>query len=191
MLNFKAICPIIITLYCSLFTTSAKAESFDKDVSNFISGPGTALYLGVGVGLPLLTDGKEGGQRSLRVLDSLTTSGLVCVGLKEITQVKRPDSDARDSFPSCHATSAFAVATVQSHYHPDAAFLWYSGATLISASRLNLNRHRVSEVLVGAALGYFTAKLELSQRNGLILFPLISSDDKGESIVGLQIIGSY
>jgi membrane-associated phospholipid phosphatase len=191
MLNFKALCPIIITLYSSLFNTPVKAESFDKDVSNFISGPGTALYLGIGAGLPLLTDGKDGGQRSLRVLDSLTTSGLVCVGLKEITQVQRPDSNERDSFPSCHATAAFAVATVQSHYHPDSALLWYSGATLISASRLNLNRHRVSEVLVGAALGYFTAKLELSQKHGLILFPLISSDGKGESIVGVQIIGSY
>jgi membrane-associated phospholipid phosphatase len=130
-------------------------------------------------------------ERSLRTLDSLTTSTLLCIGLKEVSQVKRPDSDSRDSFPSCHATAAFAVATVQSHYHPDSAILWYSGASLIAYSRLNLNRHRFSEVLAGAALGYLTGKLELSQKRGLILFPLISSDDNGDSIIGLQVLGSF
>ncbi|WP_096595430.1 phosphatase PAP2 family protein [Calothrix sp. NIES-2098] len=174
-----------------MFAPKAIADTFDKDVSEFVSGGGTALYLGAGVALPLLLDGKQGGQRSLRALDSLGTSTLLCIALKEVTDVKRPDSDARDSFPSCHATAAFAIATVQSHYHPGSAILWYSGASLIAYSRVNLNRHRVTEVLAGAALGYLTAKLELSQKHGLILFPIISSDDSGGSLVGLQVVGSF
>ncbi|BAY12630.1 hypothetical protein NIES2098_58190 [Calothrix sp. NIES-2098] len=188
---FKTVWPAFIALYCIMFAPKAIADTFDKDVSEFVSGGGTALYLGAGVALPLLLDGKQGGQRSLRALDSLGTSTLLCIALKEVTDVKRPDSDARDSFPSCHATAAFAIATVQSHYHPGSAILWYSGASLIAYSRVNLNRHRVTEVLAGAALGYLTAKLELSQKHGLILFPIISSDDSGGSLVGLQVVGSF
>ncbi|BAY25552.1 hypothetical protein NIES2100_53580 [Calothrix sp. NIES-2100] len=188
---FKTVWPAFIGLYCIMFTPKAIADSFDKDVSEFISGGGTALYLGAGVALPLLLDGKQGGQHSLRALDSLGTSTLLCIAIKEVTDVKRPDSDEHDSFPSCHATAAFAIATVQSHYHPGSAILWYSGASVIAYSRVNLNRHRVTEVLAGAVLGYLTAQLELSQKHGLILFPIISSDDAGGSLLGLQVVGSF
>ena len=191
MLPFKALCPIVIALFFAALAPKVKAETFDREVSEFVSGPGTLLYLGTGVTLPLLTDPQQGKQRALRTLDSLGTSTIACVALKKITRVERPDSDSKDSFPSCHATAAFAVATVQSHYHPESAFLWYSGASLISYSRLNLNRHRIEEVLAGAALGYLTAKLELSQKRGLILFPFIHSNDADERIVGLQVVGSF
>lgn len=191
MFRFKALYPIIIALCFAALAPKVKAESFDSEVSEFVSGPGTLIYLGTGVTLPLILDGKEGKQRALRTLDSLGTSTLACIALKKVTRVQRPDSDSRDSFPSCHATAAFAVATVQSHYNPDSALLWYSGASLISYSRLNLNRHRISEVLAGAALGYLTAKLELSQKRGLILFPFIYSDDADESVVGLQVMSSF
>ncbi|MEM9924243.1 MAG: phosphatase PAP2 family protein [Cyanobacteria bacterium P01_D01_bin.50] len=187
----QKICPILIGLYSLIYMPKATADTLDKEVSSFISGEGTVLYLGTGVALPLLIDGKEGGQKSLRTLDSLGTSSLLCIGLKQVTRVKRPDSDSRDSFPSCHATAAFAVATMQSHYHPDTAILWYSGASLIAYSRLNLNRHRITEVLTGAALGYLTARLELSQKRGLILFPLINNNQVGDTIVGMQIVGSF
>ncbi|HEY9872083.1 MAG TPA: phosphatase PAP2 family protein [Candidatus Obscuribacterales bacterium] len=187
----KILCPAIIALCCTAIAPKAIAETFDREVSRFASGTGTALYLGAGVVLPLLLDGKDGRQHSLRVADSLGTSTLLCIALKEVTQVQRPDSDSRDSFPSCHATAAFAVATVQSHYNPNQALLWYGGASLIAASRVNLNRHRVTEVVAGAALGYLTARLELSRKNGLILFPIIGSDDKGGSVVGLQVVGSF
>ncbi|MEA5620455.1 phosphatase PAP2 family protein [Cronbergia sp. UHCC 0137] len=187
----KALIPAIIALHCTIFSPKAIAESFDQEASRFVSGTGTAIYLGAGVLLPILLDGKQGTQESLRALDTLAASTLLCVGLKEITDVKRPDSDSTDSFPSCHATTAFAIATIQSHYHPKSAILWYSGASIISYSRLNLNRHRLTEVLAGAALGYLTAKLELSQKHGLILFPLITNDSSGGSIVGFQVIGSF
>lgn len=191
MLSFKALCPIVIALFFMALAPKVKAETFDREASEFVSGPGTLLYLGTGVALPLIVDSKKGKQHALRTLDSLGTSTIACIALKKITRVQRPDSDSEDSFPSCHATAAFAVATVQSHYDPDSAFLWYSGATLISYSRLNLNRHRISEVLAGAALGYLTARLELSQKRGLILFPFIHSKDADESIVGLQVISSF
>ncbi|MBW4576787.1 MAG: phosphatase PAP2 family protein [Aphanothece sp. CMT-3BRIN-NPC111] len=187
----KALSFAAIALSLTTIATPARAESVDREASSFVSGPGTIIYLTTGVALPLLLDGEDGKNHSLRALDSLGTSILLCEGLKEVTQVKRPDSDARDSFPSCHATAAFAVASLQSHYHPKSAIYWYTGASVIALSRINLNRHRLPDVLAGAALGYLTTQLELSQKNGLILFPLIRSDDKGDTVVGLQVMRSF
>ena len=183
--------PVLTMLCCTTIATVAKADSFDQDVSQFISTEGTIIYLGTGIVLPLLLDGKNGKNQSLRVVDSLGTSLLVCEGLKAITDVQRPDSDERDSFPSCHATLAFTVATMQSEFQPKYTLLWYAGASAIAYSRVNLNRHRLTEVLAGAAIGYGIAKLELNQPNGLILFPIIGSDNEGGTIVGLQMSKSF
>lgn len=142
--------------------------------------------------MPLVNDGDKGGQRSLRVLDTLATSAALCYGLKEVIRSPRPDNERElDSFPSCHSMTAFAVARMQSQYHPDWAIAWYSGAALIGYSRVNLNRHRWSEVLVGAGLGYLVAELELSQKNGLILFPLIRDDGRGSTVYGMQIKADF
>lgn len=187
----KNLSPVLAVLCCTTIATAAKADSFNQDVLRIVSDEGTIIYLGTGIVLPLLLDGKNGKNQSLRVVDSLGTSLLVCQGLKAVTDVKRPDSNSRDSFPSCHATLAFAVATMQSEYQPKYALLWYAGASAIAYSRVNLNRHRWTEVLAGAAIGYGIAKLELSQRNGLILFPLIGSDDEGGTVVGLQMSKSF
>ncbi len=187
----KKLLPLLTVICWTTIVTAASADSFDQDVSQFISDEGTIIYLGTGVVLPLLLDGKNGKNHSLRVVDSLGTSLLVCEGLKAVTDVKRPDSDSRDSFPSCHATLAFAVATMQSEYQPKYTLLWYAGASAIAYSRVNLNRHRWTEVLAGAAIGYGIAKLELSQSKGLILFPLIGTDDEGGTMVGLQMSKSF
>jgi PAP2 superfamily len=174
------------------FTPSVQAQTNNKGFSEFVSGAGTVLFLGGGSLLPLLTDGADGGQHSLRVVDALGTSAALCYGLKEVIRSPRPDNDRElDSFPSCHATTAFAVARIQSHYHPDYAILWYSGAALIGYSRLDLNRHRFTDVLIGAGLGYLVGEIELGQERGLLLFPLIRQDAQGNTIVGLQVKGEF
>jgi membrane-associated phospholipid phosphatase len=174
------------------FTPSVRAQATSKGFSDFVSGAGTVLFLGGGSLLPLLTDGADGGQHSLRVVDALGTSAALCYGLKEVVRSPRPDNDRElDSFPSCHATTAFAVARIQSHYHPDYAILWYSGAALIGYSRLDLNRHRFTDVLIGAGLGYLVGEIELGQKRGLLLFPLIRQDAQGNTIVGLQFKGEF
>ena len=135
------------------FTTSVQAQTTNQGFSNFVSGAGTILYIGGGSLLPLLTDGADGGQHTLRIFDAVGTSAALCYGLKEVIRSPRPDNEKElDSFPSCHATTAFALARVQSHYHPDYAILWYGGAALIGYSRLDLNRHRFTDVLIGAGL---------------------------------------
>ena len=181
-----------VILSTTLSTTSVRAQTTNKGFSDFVSGAGTVLFLGGGSLLPLLTDGADGGQHSLRVVDALTTSAALCYGLKEVVKSPRPDNERElDSFPSCHATTAFAVARIQSHYHPDYAILWYGGAALIGYSRIDLNRHRFTDVLIGAGLGYLVGEIELGQKRGLLLFPLIRQDARGDTILGLQVKGEF
>lgn len=176
-----ASCLIVTSLSLS---ARVQADSPDRNAAKFASGTGNILYLAAGVGLPLLTDGKDGKNHALRAADALGTSVLLAEGLKNIVREKRPDANSRDSFPSGHATAAFAVATVESQFHPKQAILWYAGATYISYSRVRLNRHYTQDVIAGAALGYFTTRLELSRPRGLILSPLIEST---AGVVGFQV----
>jgi membrane-associated phospholipid phosphatase len=186
--KYKSIATIIV-LGGLTFAPKVQAQTANnKGFSDFISGGGTALFIGGGALLPLLTDGADGGQHSLRIVDSVATSAALCYGFKSIIKSPRPDNERElDSFPSCHATTAFAVARVQSHYHPDYAALWYGGAALIGYSRLDLNKHRFIDVLAGAGLGYLVGEVELNQKRGLLLFPLIREDAQGNTVVGLQV----
>jgi membrane-associated phospholipid phosphatase len=67
-------------------------------------------------------------------------------------------SSARNSFPSGHTITAFAVATVISRRYGRedrwVPILAYGGAAAIGFSRLTLSAHYTSDVFVGAALGY-------------------------------------
>lgn len=164
---------------------AARADSPARKASNFASGSGNIIYLALGVGLPLLSDGAQGRNHALRAADSIGTSVLLTEGLKSLFKEKRPDSNAHDSFPSGHATAAFAVATAESSFHPKQAPLWFLGATLISYSRVRLHRHTVGDIIAGAGIGYGITRLELSAPHGLILSPFIQRDPRGGRAMGL------
>lgn len=164
--------------------SAAKSGSSRRSSGNgeakFASGTGNLIYLAAGTLLPLIEDGKDGKEHALRTADSLLTSTLITEALKHIVRSPRPDNpNELTSFPSGHATAAFAVATMQAHYHPRQALLWYGGAALISYSRVQLNRHRYRDIVGGAAVGFLTSKLELSRPRGLILAPFIRPRSEG------------
>jgi membrane-associated phospholipid phosphatase len=63
------------------------------------------------------------------------------------------------SFPSSHAARAFALAAVFAEAYPQPIpVLAYTGAALISLSRIYQNEHFASDVFAGAALGFFIGK---------------------------------
>lgn len=161
-------------------------QSKDPEWAKFASGKGSALFLAAGTLLPLATDGREGKERSIRTLDALLTSTLLTSGLKVLTHQKRPDSSSNDSFPSGHASAAFTVAAMQAQFYPRQALLWYSGAAVIAASRVKLRRHYTRDVAAGAALGFFSARLELKQGRGLLLRPFIQNDGPNNRVTGLS-----
>lgn len=172
-------------------TPAAHADSLDQFGLNkalgearIASGKGNLVFLAGGTLLPMLQGGHDNRQQTYRTADALLTSTLVSEALKHTVKEMRPDGSSRTSFPSGHATAAFAVAAMQAHFHPGQALLWYGGATLIGASRVQLKRHYWHDVIAGAALGYFTTHFELNQSRGFILRPFIKGHPRRDENVG-------
>ena len=174
------------TLVLSAASHGSSSDS-GNSAAKFASGTGNLLYLGIGTLLPLVEDGPDGKEHALRTADSLLVSTVITEALKHIVREGRPDNpDERTSFPSGHATAAFAVATMQANYHPRQAIFWYGGATLIALSRVSLKRHRYRDVAAGAAVGYLTSRFELKRPHGLVLAPFIRSRHEGGSGLSLS-----
>jgi membrane-associated phospholipid phosphatase len=75
--------------------------------------------------------------------------------LKYSIQEPRPDNpDQKDSMPSGHSSMAFSFASVVTQEHG----WWWGGpayglATFVAFSRINDNRHRLSDTVAGATIG--------------------------------------
>jgi len=80
-------------------------------------------------------------------------SGGIVQGMKQIGQRDRPTGECC-SFPSGHAASAFAAAAVlERHLGYRLSWPALAGATYVATSRLVDNRHFLSDVIMGAAVG--------------------------------------
>lgn len=66
-----------------------------------------------------------------------------------------------DSFPSGHATSVFAVATVLGAFYPRLRWPLYAVAGAIALGRVYLSRHYLSDIVAGALIGLVVASLLL------------------------------
>jgi membrane-associated phospholipid phosphatase len=81
-------------------------------------------------------------------------SQVVVQGVKFATHRTRPDGSNAQSFPSGHTASAFATATVLNrHFGWKAGIPAYAFAGYVGASRTSANKHHLSDVLMGAAVG--------------------------------------
>jgi membrane-associated phospholipid phosphatase len=74
--------------------------------------------------------------------------------VKVVVRRDRPDGSAY-SFPSGHAASAFATASVlQHHYGYKMGIPAYALAAYVAAARISDTRHYLSDVVFGAAVGF-------------------------------------
>lgn len=152
-------------------------SAISENASRFITNLGQGVVLGA-ILASLYVSGEFFHQDSLRKtaligFESLVISGVLVASLKfflgrsrpfngESSSVFRPLSlkSSYQSFPSGHATSAFAVAAVIADQSKTLAvdLLTYTFAGFVAVSRVHEGKHWTSDVLVGSALGYFIGK---------------------------------
>lgn len=63
------------------------------------------------------------------------------------------------SFPSGHAATAFAAATILTYFDKKRRWFYYTIAILISFSRIYLGCHYFLDVIIGAMIGYLISRL--------------------------------
>ncbi len=102
-----------------------------------------------------------------RLAASAAASGVlsagVAYGLKSAVSERRPDGSDNRSFPSGHATIAFAGATVLhkefGRTSPWISVAGYAVATFTAADRVLRDRHHWHDVAAGAAIGVLSTEL--------------------------------
>ena len=92
-------------------------------------------------------------------------TGLITFGFKQGVGRTRPNGSNTLSFPSGHSSAAFTAATiVEHHYGRMASVAAYATASFVAASRLDANKHYLSDVVAGAAVGYVVGRTVVRRR---------------------------
>lgn len=149
-------------------------------VFNSVGDPGTVILAATLYGSGRLTHHPVMAELGLRSAEAIVISGAVTALLKGVAGRDRPSLDNQDaddfnfgggfsggghtSFPSGHATAAFAVASVVAS---ESSFRWphasrfvqplvYGLATSVALARVYSERHWASDVVAGAGIGTLT-----------------------------------
>lgn len=146
----------------------------------------------------------------LRALEALAVSSVATTALKVVVGRSRP-GDGREedefhpfrmsstswSFPSGHASAAFAVATALSselgHDHGWVPFVAYPLATWVGVSRVVDGRHWATDAFAGAAVGMLSARLARSlfggshEQDAPRLSPTTVEGPDGRLMVGVRL----
>ncbi len=102
-------------------------------------------------------------------LQAIAHTQVFVFGIKQTTNRERPlDHDGHgsfwkggNSFPSGHAATSFALATVFAYAYRDhiaVPITAYSLASVVAASRLSAQRHWVSDIFVGGSMGFLIGR---------------------------------
>ena len=133
-----------------------------------------ALIATAGIyGFGLFADHDKARSIGIQLGESMFYAGVVTVTLKSIIGRSRPYNNQGHtdfkpfnlnndnlSFPSGHATLAFAFSTVMAHQVDNIFWKagWFSAAGLVCYARMYHDQHWLSDVLMGGAIGYFTGR---------------------------------
>lgn len=177
--------------------TTDKIARFAKPFGNgrYMLPPLGGLYL-----YGHLSENQKAQRTAVMSLESFVVSNIFTQVIKYSTHRHRPDNgNSRDtwdgpsfstsnlSFPSGHSSTAFSIATVIASEYNDIKFvppLAYGLATLTSLSRVNNNDHWASDVFLGSAIGYFTAKAVINlhkhkENSNLSILPMTNGEYAG------------
>jgi membrane-associated phospholipid phosphatase len=131
-------------------------------------------------------------ERTIYLSAGFFVSSAITLKLKKSMGVLRPDGTDNKSFPSGHATTAFAMAQwLREEYKASNPLLSYSGyliATASSISRVSYHKHHLADVLTGAGIGMLSTKaiyalfpkgFSKSKNNRISLYPITVNDTYG------------
>ncbi len=113
----------------------------------------------LGYGLGKAISNREMEELGRDLMRAQILNGAMTLPLKVAVGRERPDGSSRRSFPSGHASTAFATATVlQGRYGWKAGAPSYLVASYVAASRMNAAKHYLSDVVFGATLGILAGR---------------------------------
>ena len=176
------------------------------DLANIFTPFGDGLYTLPAAGLVYLYGAVQESEKAKRIgllgAESIVLAGAFTGAIKMAGHRHRPDTGDQYnrwdgpgfstdslSFPSLHATTAFALATVvaEESGSPYVSSAAYGIASLVALSRLNDNEHWSSDLVLGSAIGYFTARAVLRyhqiKNSPLALLPDVNGDRYGVLMV--------
>lgn len=157
----------------------------------------------------LLTDSEKIIQRTHQLLLSLVITGIVITLFKLTLGRVRPDCPGRgefilfpgfhpenQSFPSGHTAGAFSIAPILAAISPGFGVIAYLGAILVGLARIHSGVHFLSDVIVGAILGYMVSKFVLAKANAakpsrLFKIPISEKTIIIYSILTILLFSSY
>lgn len=167
---------IVVLMYWGKERVFLKLNHQHSDLSDFLLdyftyvGEGLFMVL-LGVVLFFFKKRKLG----ILLVLGFAFSGLLAQGLKRVYEEPRPglyfqqkemvhnvDGDllmGKNSFPSGHTTTAFAMFTLLAFATRSKGlqFLYFAAACTVGYSRIYLGQHFTADVLAGAAIGFLTS----------------------------------
>jgi membrane-associated phospholipid phosphatase len=164
------------------FSSSGTRLRVSNDVSKIGSGYAAAGVSGAFYLVGRITDNPRARETGLLAGEALIDGAIVSTVIKEISQRPRPHSDSGhgdfleggNSFPSGHSMAVWTVATVialEYRRHRWVQFTAYGIAALVSVSRFTGSNHFLSDVLVGSAIGFGTARYVYQSHHDPVLNP--------------------
>jgi membrane-associated phospholipid phosphatase len=163
---------------------TAAASFFDDDVAEYIADPdhgfgksledgASQVVLGVAVAgvfsAGRFVEAPRFRAMSYDLLDAYLLNWGYTNVFKYAVGRERPNGEDEKSFPSGHTSNAFCLATVvERHYGWKAGLPAYALASLVGVSRLQRNKHYLSDVLGGATLGYIVARTVVRVNGGAV-----------------------
>ena len=110
------------------------------------------------------------------------------IGIKQVVQRDRPEGTGY-SFPSGHSATAFASATVlQRRFGWKAGIPAYAVASYVAASRVDMQRHYLSDVVFGAAIGIVAGRTVTVGKHDFEIGPIATSG--GGAGIGFSLLPS-
>ena len=125
-------------------------------IGNFVfqAGAGLATY-----GVAKAFGNQKAAYVGRDIVRAQVLSQVMVQTLKYTIRRDRPDHSNDKSFPSGHAASAFATATVlQRHYGWKVGLPAYTIGSYVALARMAWNRHHASDVVMGAGFGIASAR---------------------------------